>query len=417
MARKGMRKRRRWPWVLAAILVLGGAAVAIAVRNQRAAKLPQVKVEPVQRVDLVRKVGANGTIEAKRKVDLSADVMGQIVNLAVREGETVAAGDFLLQIDQAQLEASARSAEEGMQALRHDLDASRAAEREARSTFERVEQSYEDEIVPLSELDRARAALDSARANVAAIERRIAQARAQLAGARDTLSKTKIVAPMSGIVTRLPVEEGEIAVIGTMNNPGTVLMTISDLSVVEAVMRVDETDVPTVRAGQEAVITVDAYADREFAGTVTEVGSSPIAPTAGGGEAVDFEVKIQLHDPPEGIRPGFSASAEIITGTQTDCLAIPLQALVVRDKPDEAGADERQEEEGVYRFEDGSGTVIFAALELGIAGETRIQVVAGLEEGDRIVTGPFRALREIEDGDRVRLEEEDEERPGGRRGS
>ncbi len=384
------------------------ALIVVNVVQSKQKKAPAVTVEKVERTDLESLVTATGKIEAQRKVDLSANVMGQIVNLAVREGDVVERGAFLLQIDQTQRQATALSAEESLKALFFDRDAARARAEEAEKAYERVQRSFADELVPQAEVDAAKAAFEAAEATVKAVERRIEQARATLAGARDELSKTKMTAPIGGIVTALPVEEGEIAVIGTMNNPGTKLMTISDMGVVEAVMEVDETDVPAVRVGQSADVRIDAYGERKFEGIVTEVGSSPIQAT-GADAAVNFEVKIQLAAPPEGIRPGFSCSADILTGTARGVLAIPIQALVVRDKPlpegEEAALGEREEEEGVYLFDEAAKTVKFQPVASGLLGETRVEVAAGLEEGQQIVTGPFKALREIEDGDKVRLEE------------
>lgn len=409
------KSKKKWIWIGVIVVVLVG--VVWFVKGRKKEKIPEVTVAAVTRTKLVSKVSANGQIEAKRKVDLSANVPGQVVNLAVREGDTVKKGDFLLQIDQAQLAATAQSAEASMKALFHDRDAARATAEQAQRNYARAEQSFSDELIPQSDLESAKAAVDSANAQLEAAERRIDQARANLAGARDTLSKTKMVAPMSGTVTRLPVEEGEVAVIGTMNNPGTVLMTISDMSVVDAVMQVDETDIPYVKLGQKAEVTIDAYPDKVFDGVVTEVGSSPIqdaSTQAGVTEAVDFEVRVQLENPPDGLRPGFSCSADIITGTREDALAAPLQAMVVRDKPtpekpDENGpalaADRRQEEEGVYLFDEGTGKIKFQPVQTGITGETQIEIVKGLKEGDKVVTGPFRTLREIKDGDKVKLEE------------
>ncbi len=385
-------------------VVVGGLIVASVIRGKDA-KLPQVTVQKVERADLKSLVTATGKIEAQRKVELSANVMGQIVNLAVREGDEVAKGDFLLQIDQTQRQATALSAEESLKALFFDRDAARAQAEEARKSLERTERTFAEQVVPQAELDRAQAAWEAAEANAKAVERRIEQARATLAGARDELSKTKMVSPIAGVVTALPVEEGEIAVIGTMNNAGTKLMTISDMSVVEAVMEVDETDIPSVKVGQTADVRVDAYGDQKYEGIVTEVGSSPIQTLTGGTDAaVNFEVRIQLKSPPATIRPGFSCSADILTGTANQVLAIPIQALVVRDKEGEKGG----EEEGVYVLaRDGKKqTVKFAAVTPGMTGETQVEIQTGLAEGDEIVTGPFKALRDIKDGDRVRLEPE-----------
>ena len=384
------------------VLVAIGGIVFASVRANRVEGTP-VSMAKVERADIVSKVSANGRIDAKRKVDLSAHVMGQIVNLAVREGDVVRKGDFLLQIDQKQLAASAEGAAASMRALLSDRDAARASLAEAELNYQRARSNFAERIIPQAELDRARTALDSARAGVAAIEQRIGQARANVAAARDTLSKTTMTAPMGGIITALPVEEGEVAVIGTMNNPGTKLLTIADMSVVEAVMEVDETDIPNVKVGQRATVTIDAYPNKTFSGTVTEVGSSPITQGGvSGGEAINFEVKIQLENPPEGVRPGFSASADIITGTRERALAIPIQAVVIREKKE---GEKTRDEEGVYVHKDGAAQ--FVPIVTGLAGESNIEVVRGLAEGQEIITGPFRALRELKDGTKVRRQEEE----------
>ena len=394
--RKKKRSWKKWIWIAVVVILLG--AIGLGVARSRRETPPEVTIQEIVTKTLVSKVSANGAIDAQRKVDLSANVMGQIVNLAVREGDQVEKGDFLLQIDQAQLEATAAGAAASLNALFHDRDAARASSIDAQRTLDRAQKSYDDDLIPISELDRARTALESTEAQVQAIEQRIAQARANLAGARDTLSKTKMVAPIGGTVTRLPVEEGEVAVIGTMNNPGTVLMTISDMGVVEAVMEVDETDVPQVKLGQAAEVTIDAYGDRIFDGLVTEVGSSPIETLTS--EAINFEVKIQLSDPPDSVRPGFSCSADIITDTRENAIAAPIQALVVREKPSEEGG-RPEDEEGIYVLDSESATVAFAPVETGITGETEIEIVSGVDAGDVVVTGPFRVLREIGDGDAV----------------
>jgi len=398
-------KRRTKILIGIAVLLLVVAGVGIA-KSRQGKDITPVTLAKVTRMDLTSKVSSNGKIDAQRKVDLSANVMGQIVNLAVREGDVVKKGSFLLQIDQKQLAASAKGAAASLQALFSDRDAARANAVEARNSFERAQKNFGQKIIPAAELDRARAAYDAAQANVAASEQRIEQARAGVAAAQDTLSKTTIRAPMDGIVTALPVEEGEVAVIGTMNNPGTKLLTIADMSVVEAVMEVDETDVPNVKVGQHATVTIDAYPNKTYSGIVTEVGSSPIQRTLGGGtEAVNFEVKIQLENPPAGVRPGFSASADIITDTRTKAIGIPIQALVVREKPGVSKTAKPQDEEGV--FVNDKGAVKFALVTTGLSGESNIEIVKGLSEGQEIVTGPFKALRELKDGSKVKAEKEE----------
>ena len=394
---------------IVAVLLAGGATLGLTRRDK---DVTPVTFAKVARADLTSKVTSNGRIDAKRKVDLSANIMGQIVNLAVREGDMVKKNDFLLQIDRKQLAASAQGAAASLQALFSDRDAARANAAEAQRNVERAEKNYNEKIVPLADLQRMRSLLDAASANVVATERRIDQARANVEAANDTLSKTTMRAPIDGIVTALPVEEGEVAVIGTMNNAGTKLLTIADMSIVEAVMQVDETDIPAVKIGQHANVTIDAYPNKTFSGTVTEVGSSPITQLGqqGGSQAVNFEVKVQVENPPPGIRPGFSCSADIITGTRTQALAIPIQALVVREKPGTKPGGKSQDEEGVF-VSDG-GKVKFTPVKTGLSGDSNIEIESGLKEGQQIVTGPFRALREIKDGSKVKEQKAEEPKKG-----
>jgi HlyD family secretion protein len=392
--------------IIALVVILAIGGITAASISSKGKEGTPVQFGKVERMDLVSKVTANGKIDAQRKVDLSANVMGQIVNLAVREGDVVKKGSFLLQIDQKQLAASAEGAAASMRALHSDRDAARANLAEAQIIYERAQKNFDQRIIPQAELDRARTALQSQRASLASTEQRIQQAQANVTAARDTLSKTTMTAPMSGIITALPVEEGEVAVIGTMNNPGTKLLTIADMSIVEAVMEVDETDIPTVKVGQRATVTIDAYPNKTYNGVVTEVGSSPIPSATGGADAVNFEVKIQLENPPAGVRPGFSASADIITGTRAKVVSIPLQALVVREKPGSTPG-KQQDEEGVYVHKAGKAT--FVRVSTGLTGESSIEVTKGLTDGEQIVTGPFRALRDIKDGDKVR-EQKDEKK-------
>ena len=401
--------KRRTKIILGVAALLVAALVTAGFVSRRGKDVTAVTMSKVERMDLTSKVTANGRIDAKRKVDLSANVMGQIVNLAVREGDTVKKGTFLLQIDQKQLAASADSAAASLQALFSDRDAARANLGAAERDYQRAQMNYNQKIIPLADFERARTVLDAAQANVSSAERRIDQARANVAAARDTLSKTTMVAPMDGIVTALPVEEGEVAVIGTMNNAGTKLLTIADMSVVEAVMEVDETDIPSVKVGQHANVTIDAYPNKKFSGVVTEVGSSPIVRNGGLGgsttEAVNFEVKIQVENPPPDVRPGFSASADIVTGTRSKVVAIPIQALIVREKPG-SGAGKPQDEEGVFLHQNEEAK--FVPVKTGLSGESSIEIVSGLRTGQQIITGPFKALRDINDGSKVKEQKEKE---------
>jgi HlyD family secretion protein len=299
-----------------------------------------------------------------------------------------------------------------MEALEKDLASARASYEKARADFARAQRNRDAQIISESDYDQARTMLQTTEANVFAVESRVAQARAEVEGARYQLSKTTVRAPMDGIVTARRIEEGEVAVIGIQNQPGTVLVTISDMSVVEAEMEVDETSIPNVKVGQDAVVRVDAYPNRSFPAVVTEVGSSPILST-GIDQAIKFKVKVQLKEPPEGIKPGLSVQADIITGHRDAAVAVPLQALVVRDIPRKPGEKAvpgaPREEEGVYVLE--GGKVDFRTIKTGLVGELSIEVTEGLVGGEQIVTGPFKALRELKPGDRaVQEKEKDKEK-------
>ncbi len=407
------------------VLGVAGAVVILVVLmgslRGRDRNLPRVTTAKVEKVDLVSKVTANGKIQARRKVDLSALVMGQITNLAIREGDKVQKGQLLLQIDKAQLAAQAAGREASLAAMRNDLAAARATAEQARRDFERARQNYNAKILSEAEFQKVRSGFDTTQANLAATEERMRETGANLAASRDSLSKTTVTAPISGVVTALPVKEGEVTVIGTMNNPGTQLLTISDMSEVEAVMMVDETSVPQVKIGQTANLTIDAYPGRTFKGTVTEVGSSPIAKNdpdllslTQGSEAINFKAKIRVENPPDTIRPGFSVTAEIVTGRKDGATAIPIQALVVRDVPQKgkkpaARSSRPETEEGVYLIK--NGKLEFQKVEPGLAGELMIEVKKGPSVGKEIVTGPFKVLRQVKEGDKVIVEKESDKKP------
>jgi HlyD family secretion protein len=400
-----------------AVVVIGALTAFIRGRDK---DVPRVTTAKVEKLDLVSKVTANGKIQAQRKVDMSALVMGQIVNLAVKEGDQVKKGQLLLQIDRAQLAAQAQGREASLEAMRHDLDAAKSTAAQAKFDYDRASQNFKGNILAEADLQKAKSGLETAEANLAATEQRMRSTMADLAASRDSLSKTTVTAPIEGVVTALPIKEGEVTVIGTMNNAGTQLMTISDMGSVEAVMMVDETSVPQVKIGQKATLSIDAYPNTKFEGTVAEVGSSPIPKTdpdlltlVANSEAINFKVKIRIDKPPDSIRPGFSVTADIVTGRREGATAIPIQALIVRDveKKDKKPATGRPEtEEGVYTIKDGK--LVFTKVEPGIAGELMIEVKKGPAVGSEIVTGPFKVLRQVKDGDKVIIEKESEKKGG-----
>jgi HlyD family secretion protein len=406
--------KHRKTWIVAGVAVAVCAVGAGWVVTSRGPKPVPVQTAVVAREDLQAKVTANGKVQAQKKVDISATIPGQITQLAVREGDEVEKGQLLLQIDAVNPRAAARSTEFSMQALLKDLDAARSTRDLARADAERAEQNHRVGILPSADLERARTAAATAEASLLAAERRVEQARAQLEGAQDTLAKTTVRSPIAGIVTAKRVEEGEVAVIGVQNSPGTVLLTISDMSVVETEMEVDETSIPSVAVGQEARIRIDAYPNRTFEGVVTEVGSSPILAMSSATEAIKFKVKIQVREPPEGIKPGLSVQADILTGFRPQALTVPIQALVLREIERAPGTQVEpgapRDEEGIYVVDE--GVVRFQAVRTGLLGELSLEVLEGVKGGETIVTGPFRALRSLKPGDRVRPETESERGEG-----
>ena len=395
--------------VIVAVGISGGVYVA-----KRGPKPQPVQLGKATRQDLQAKVTANGKIQATKKVDISATVPGQVLHLAVREGDEVKRGQFLLQLDSVNYRAGAKSSEFSMQALLKDLDSAHFNAEQAKADLDRAEKNHAAGILAEADLQRARTASSTADAALLALEQRVEQSRAMLEGAQDTLSKTTIRAPMDGIVTAKRIEEGEVAVIGIQNQPGTVLLTISDMSRVEAEMEIDETSIPSVKLGQEARVHIDAYPNRTFDGLVTEVGNSPIIATTGqANEAIKFKVKVQLKNPPEGIKPGLSVQADILSGFRAKALTVPLQALIVRDaeaKPeDPAGSGPPKEEEGVFVVD--GGKAAFRPIKTGLIGELAVEVLDGLKESETLITGPFKELRALKPGDLVREQRPDEVGP------
>lgn len=408
-----MKKKLLWTFL---ILVVVAGIAGIAIKN-RGPKPTEVQVAKIGREDLQAKVSANGKIQAQKKVDISATIAGQITNIAVEEGDAVTKGQLLLQIDPVSTRAQVRGSEASIDALRRDVDSARASVAQAQADFRRSEANFKAGIVPAADMERTRTAVATAEATVKAAERRVAQASAGLEGTRDLLAKTTIRSPMDGVVTARRVEEGEVAVIGIQNSPGTVLFQISDMSVVEAELEVDETSIPNVVLGQEARVRLDAYPNKTFRGTVTEVGSSPIL--SGANQAIKFKVKVRLDEPPTGIKPGLSARADLLTGFRGDALVVPLQALVVREIERKPGVkvdpNAPRDQEGVYLME--TGKARFQAIATGMIGELSIEVLSGLKGGETLITGPFKALREIEPGGLVKVEDPKKQKKAGGAGA
>lgn len=404
-----------------AVVVVGLLATMGFLAMQREGRgAVEVRVEAVGLRDLVDDVSATGHIEPKTHVDITTDVAGRITELPVEEGQDVEEGDLLLQIDQALFLAAVNRAEAGVAQARATLAQQQAAYQQAQRDADRLTALQErgTDFVTEAEVEQAVTNAEVQQRLFEASEHSVEQAEANLAQERDRLGKTTIRAPMSGRITRLNVERGETAIVGTMNNPGTVLLTVADLSVMEAVIEVDETDVPDISIGDSAYVEIDAFPNRRFVGTVTEIGNSsivPLNPAASGGsaQAIDFEVKIELREPPEGIRPDLSATADVITATRDQVPSIPITALTLMDAdeyeqipnenlPSAPGSDAVRDIEGVFVVE--GDIVRFRPVEIGIAGENYFEVVSGIELGTTVVSGSFQAIRELRDGSRIRID-------------
>ena len=437
------------------IVLTGFALVAVNLLFERS-DAAEVDVEAIGRRDLVAIVSAPGTIQPQLSVDMSASTMGRVTRLAVDEGERVTAGQFLLQIDPENLQALVNRGEASLEAAvsahaqaQVAVETARVNLDVARENLERQDHLWSLRLVSreiheqaVADVELRETELRAREVDVVGAAQRILQERATLDSARYDLTQVTITSPIDGIVTRRNIEEGETVVIGTMNNPGTVLLTIADFSVLEAEIEVDETDIPgrTFRpAGGDRPSTRCPTALTP--GRVTEIGNSPIQPqagTAGGGtqEATNFLVVAVVDGDIPGVRPGFTCTAEITTATRIDSLAVPIQATTVReveldaDRPHRtthgrrrirchlpsrlrllrAGAGrqripQREEREGVFVVR--QGRAVFVPVTTGIAGERYFEALTGLEEGDLVITGPFEVVRNLDDGNPVDPNEAD----------
>ncbi|MEJ2186182.1 MAG: efflux RND transporter periplasmic adaptor subunit [Gemmatimonadota bacterium] len=417
-----MSKKRKVVLLLLAVAVLGTIIVA-AVKSGSGSEVA-VRVQPVTRRDLVAMVRASGWVRPHRAVDVQSDIMGRVTELRVKEGDAVKRGEVLLRIDPSQYEAAVAQARAAVSAARAREAQSRASQLQADQALSRAQQMRQRDstLVSPQALEDAQTQARVQAALEEAAQYGVEQAIAALRQSQDQLSKTVIRAPIGGVITRLNVETGETAVIGTMANPRSLLLTISDMNNMETVVRVDETDVPSIALGDSAKVLIDAFPKQEFVGRVTEIAhSSVVAPEdrnalSTQSSAVDFEVVLTLDNPPPILRPDLSATAEIVTAVRPNALAIPIIALTVREKKDlepmpqetpeaqAAAADldsNNQDVEGVFMVRDGKAT--FVPVKVGITGQEHFEVLDGLAEGDTVVAGPYEAIRSLTNGKAIRI--------------
>ena len=413
-----------------------------------------------QNLDLAALVTASGEIKPKTYVNVGANAFGKITHLYVKEGDRVKKGQLLAQLENVQssadvaatrasLEAAqtdAIAAEAGYKTALADLNRAKADAERTKLDWERAQGLYKEALIAKAEYDsrqnawlsadagfaQAQARVAQSKAQVDSAERRVTQTRANLTRVADVLQKTTYEAPFDGVITNLPVREGETVVIGIQNSPGSTLMTIADMSVITAEVKVDETDIVNVKLGQPAEVSIDAIPRKTFRGVVTEIGDNAIVRSTGlatsqqtsaSQEAKDFKVVVTLQDPPENLRPGLSSTAKVTTATRTNVISIPIQALTIRSRADlenakpknkstvQAAAPQRdaskedkgkEEIQGVFVIRKGKAE--FVPVETGIAGTTDIEVTKGLQTGDEVVTGSYKVLRTLKPGASVKVD-------------
>jgi HlyD family secretion protein len=454
---------KTWKKVLigvSAALVLG-IIVAVTVYQSRK-NLVTVQTGKVQKETLAAIVSASGEIKPKTYVNIGANAFGKIIKLHVKEGDRVKKGQLLAQLENVQSSADVNATRASVQAAETDAIAGDAALKtsvadlnraksdatHARLDWDRAQGLYNAALIAKQDYDVKKAAWESADAGLAQAEARVAQAKAQkdsmdkhitqnqatLTRFNDVLQKTTYEAPFDGVITNLPVREGETVVIGIQNSPGSTLMTLADMSVITSEVKVDETDIVNVHLGQSADVTIDAIPHRIFHGIVSEIGDNAIVRSTGvatsqatstSQEAKDFKVVVTLSDPPPDLRPGLSSTAKITTATRASVLSIPIQALTVRTQADLAPKDKdkdadkrnnnvqaasapadasklKEEVQGVFVIR--SKKAEFVSVDTGISGTTDIEVTKGLQEGDEVITGSYKVLRTLKPGTSVKID-------------
>jgi HlyD family secretion protein len=412
---------KRGKWITVGAIVVGLVGLVGLTAAKRGPKATEVRVEKVQARDLVASVTASGQVQPQTKVDVASDVSGRIVQLAVKEGQMVTKGQFLLQIDPEQVRANVQRSEAALAAARAQAAQSKANFFQAQRNYERSAQikKANPALVSDEQMEQLKTAVEVNQALVEAADHSVEQSAASVRDARSSLSKTTIIAPMSGRVTRLNVEQGETAVPGTFNKDAATLLTISDMTVLQTKVKVDETDVARINVGDSALVQIDAFPDTTFIGRVSKISNSSVKGASSGSssadQAIDYEVTIKLLNPPADTRPDFSATAKIVTDTRSSVLSIPIIALTVRENEKLNSGDTavtlgkaapqkqvgKKDVEGVFVIGK-DNKVTFRTVKVGIAGEKYFEVVSGLQPGERIVGGTYQAIRELKDGTLVR---------------
>ncbi len=475
--RKGMKRRTKIILIIVGAVAIVGLVLGGIAWSKRG--VVAVQTGKVVRQDLSAIVTASGEVKPKKEnqANVNANSFGKIVEIRVQEGDTVKKGELLLRTEAVQQTATVEASQAAVNTAAADVDGSQAAVQSAAAAlrtseadlatahanlakasddFKRGQELFRDKLIAQQDFDarlntfkvaqanaqaaQARVAQNKALSQQAVYNRdmakaRLAQSKANLVGAKDARDKTEYYSPLDGIITSLPVHLGENVVPGLQNQPGSLLYTVSNLSVMTAEVKVDETDIPNVKLDQSADVTIDAYPNKTFKGKVTEIGQSAVGRTSGltssqttstPDEAKDFVVVVTLESPPAGIRPGLSATAKVTTATRKDAVTIPIQALTIRTRgelqtpaPGSKGkalaapseteaakrareAKEKEEVQGIFTVNKGVAT--FVPVTTGIMGVTDLEVLSGIKPGDEIVTGSYKALRTLRNNTKVKID-------------
>jgi HlyD family secretion protein len=455
---------KAWKKIAIGVGIAVGLAIIVGFTVSQSGKnVVTVQTGKVQRQDLSAVVSASGEIRPKTYVNIGANAFGKITHLLVKEGDHVRKGQLLAQLENVQSSADVNANQASLQAAETDALAANAGLKTSQADllraqadydrnkldWERAQNLFKDGLISKSDFDSRRNAWATADSGLVQAQARVAQAKAQTDSAdkhvnqnratltrfADVLQKATYTAPYDGVITNLPVREGETVVMGIQNAPGSTLMTLADMSVITAEVKVDETDIVNVHLGQPAEVTIDAIPQKIFHGTVSEIGDNAIVRSTGvatsqqataSEEAKDFKVVVTVTDPPQDLRPGLSTTAKITTAARSSVLAIPIQALSVRSKaqleqekaasssvhaaapaPKESAAkdkdkDQKQDIQGVFVIRNKKAE--FVPVTTGIAGTSDIEVVNGLKEGDEVITGSYKILRTLRSGSGVKID-------------
>jgi HlyD family secretion protein len=426
-------KKRRKLWIAIIIGVIILACIVISVIRKMHGSIPEFRTEEVAKGDITEVVSGPGEVDPRVSVDISANIMGRVSKIYVEEGQKVSEGDILLELEQTEYAAGRDQAWAAYSSAQNNLELAEVRWSAAKDAFERKKELYDQSLISREAYDTAVTAYEMERTQYEVAKNELIRARAALVQAKDILDKTIYTSPINGVVTALNVEEGEFTVVGTLNTPGTVMLTVSDLAYIEVEAEIDETDVVSVELGQRAKITVDAFPDRIFKGKVVEIGSSAIddglLSAVDTGTSADFKVRVLLEENTAELKPGMTATVDIVTGTAKDVLAVPISAIVTRDretveewkkneknrkKDKEKGNKPKKIKSDVFRKDDVEGVFVvdggrtrFVEVETGLSGEQYMELIKGPEPGAEVITGPYQPLRNLKDGDRIRITKEE----------